>query len=71
VKNEILSTESGFWWTKQMKKESDKNMKERIEALMAEIAGLTCKNEQEIEEARVRLLVRRALLQLCLKSFVQ
>ena len=30
----------------------NKNMKERIEALMAEIAGLTCKTEQEIEEIR-------------------
>ena len=34
-------------------------MKERIEALMAEIEGLACKNEQEIEEARVRLLGKK------------
>ena len=34
-------------------------MKERIEALMAEIEGLSCKTEQEIEEARVRLLGKK------------
>ena len=34
-------------------------MKERIEALMAEIEALSCKNEQEIEEARVRLLGKK------------
>ena len=34
-------------------------MRERIEALMAEIAGLTCKTEQEIEQARVRLLGKK------------
>ncbi len=34
-------------------------MKERIEALMAEIETLSCKTEQEIEEARVRLLGKK------------
>ena len=34
-------------------------MKERIEALMAEIEALECKSEQEIEEARVRLLGKK------------
>ena len=34
-------------------------MKERIEALMAEIAGLSCRTEQEVEEARVRLLGKK------------
>ncbi len=34
-------------------------MREKIEALMAEIAALTCKNEQEVEEARVRLLGKK------------
>ena len=34
-------------------------MKERIEALMAEIEALSCKTEQEIEEARVRLLGKK------------
>ena len=34
-------------------------MKEKIEALMAEVAGLSCKTEQEIEEARVRLLGKK------------
>ena len=34
-------------------------MKEKIEALMAEIAALTCKTEQEVEEARVRLLGKK------------
>ena len=37
-------------------KKKDIGMKERIEALMAEIEALSCKSEQEIEEARVRLL---------------
>ena len=31
-------------------------MREKIEALMAEVASLSCKTEQEIEQARVRLL---------------
>ena len=31
-------------------------MREKIEALMAEIAALSCKTDQEIEQARVRLL---------------
>ena len=34
-------------------------MRERIEALMAEIAALSCKTEQEIEPARVRLLGKK------------
>ena len=34
-------------------------MKERIEALMAEIEALSCKTEQEIEQARVRLLGKK------------
>ena len=34
-------------------------MKEKIEALMAEINELKCKKEQEIEEARVRLLGKK------------
>jgi len=34
-------------------------MKERIEALLAEIADLKCQKEQEIEEARVRLLGKK------------
>ncbi len=34
-------------------------MRERIEALMAEIAALSCKTEQEIEQARVRLLGKK------------
>ena len=34
-------------------------MKERIEALMAEIESLKCRKEQEIEEARVRLLGKK------------
>ena len=34
-------------------------MREKIEALMAEVAGLSCKTEQEIEQARVRLLGKK------------
>ena len=34
-------------------------MKDRIEALMAEIEALSCKTEQEIEQARVRLLGKK------------
>ena len=34
-------------------------MKEKIEALMAEIEALSCSTEQEIEEARVRLLGKK------------
>ena len=34
-------------------------MKERIEALLAEVNGLHCKKVQEIEEARVRLLGKK------------
>ena len=34
-------------------------MREKIEALMAEIAALSCKTEQEIEEARIRLLGKK------------
>ena len=36
-------------------------MKERIEALMAEIEALSCKTEQEIEQARVRLLGKNSI----------
>ena len=34
-------------------------MREKIEALMAEVAALSCKTEQEIEQARVRLLGKK------------
>ena len=34
-------------------------MRERIEALMAEVAALSCKTEQEVEEARIRLLGKK------------
>lgn len=34
-------------------------MKERIDALMAEITALKCKKEQDIEEARIRLLGKK------------
>ena len=34
-------------------------MRERIEALMAEIEALSCSTEQEIEDARVRLLGKK------------
>ena len=34
-------------------------MRERIEALMAEIEALSCRTEQEIEDARVRLLGKK------------
>ena len=34
-------------------------MREKIEALMAEIAALSCKTDQEIEQARVRLLGKK------------
>ena len=34
-------------------------MREKIEALMTEIATLSCKSEQEIEQARVRLLGKK------------
>lgn len=34
-------------------------MRERIEAILAEINGLKCRKEQEIEEARVRLLGKK------------
>ena len=40
-------------------KKKDIGMKERIEALMAEIEALSCKTEQEIEEARIRLLGKK------------
>ena len=44
-------------------------MKERIEALMAEIAGLTCKTEQEVEEARVRLLGKKGSITALFEEF--
>ena len=34
-------------------------MKEKIEAVLAEIESLACKSESEIEEARVRLLGKK------------
>ena len=44
-------------------------MRERIEALMAEIAGLNCKTEQEIEEARVRLLGKKGSVTALFEEF--
>ena len=44
-------------------------MKERIEALMAEIAALSCKTEQEIEEARVRLLGKKGSVTALFEEF--
>ena len=44
-------------------------MKEKIEALMAEIAGLTCKTEQEVEEARVRLLGKKGSITALFEEF--
>ena len=44
-------------------------MKERIEALMAEIAALSCKNEQEVEEARVRLLGKKGSITALFEEF--
>ena len=44
-------------------------MRERIEALMAEIAGLSCKTEQEIEEARVRLLGKKGSVTALFEEF--
>ena len=44
-------------------------MKERIEALMAEIEALSCKSEQEIEEARVRLLGKKGSITALFEEF--
>ena len=44
-------------------------MRERIEALMAEIAGLTCNSEQEVEEARVRLLGKKGSITALFEEF--
>ena len=44
-------------------------MKERIEALMAEIEALNCKSEQEIEEARVRLLGKKGSVTALFEEF--
>ena len=44
-------------------------MKERIEALMAEIEALSCKTEQEIEEARVRLLGKKGSVTALFEEF--
>ena len=44
-------------------------MKERIEALMAEIAGLSCRTEQEVEEARVRLLGKKGSITALFEEF--
>ena len=43
-------------------------MRERIEALMAEIENLSCKTEQEIEQARVRLLGKKGEITAILKQ---
>ena len=44
-------------------------MREKIEALMAEIEGLACKTEQEIEEARVRLLGKKGSVTALFEEF--
>ena len=44
-------------------------MRERIEALMAEIEALSCKTEQEIEEARVRLLGKKGSVTALFEEF--
>ena len=44
-------------------------MRERIEALMAEIAALTCNSEQEVEEARVRLLGKKGSVTALFEEF--
>ena len=45
------------------------DMKEKIEALMAEVAGLSCRTEQEIEEARVRLLGKKGSITALFEEF--
>ena len=44
-------------------------MKAKIEALMAEVAGLSCRTEQEIEEARVRLLGKKGSITALFEEF--
>ena len=44
-------------------------MKERIDALMAEIEALNCKSEQEIEDARVRLLGKKGSVTALFEEF--
>ena len=44
-------------------------MREKIEALMAEIEALSCKTEQEIEEARVRLLGKKGSITALFEEF--
>jgi len=44
-------------------------MKEKIEALMAEVESLSCKTEQEIEEARVRLLGKKGSVTALFEEF--
>ena len=44
-------------------------MKSKIEALMAEVAGLSCKTEQEIEDARVRLLGKKGSITALFEEF--
>ena len=44
-------------------------MQERIDALMAEIEALSCKTEQEIEEARVRLLGKKGSVTALFEEF--
>lgn len=52
-------------------KKKDIGMKERIEALMAEIEALSCKSEQEIEEARVRLLGKKGSVTALFEEFTE
>jgi len=44
-------------------------MRGKIEALMAEVAGLSCRTEQEIEEARVRLLGKKGSITALFEEF--
>ena len=48
---------------------NDIDMRERIEALMAEIEALSCTTEQEIEEARVRLLGKKGSVTALFEEF--
>ena len=43
-------------------------MKDKIEAILAEIESLECKTENEIEEARVRLLGKKGEITRCSRS---
>ena len=44
-------------------------MKQKIEALLAEIQGLTCKTQQDIENARVRLLGKKGSITSLFEEF--